>query len=151
MSVPQVVGLIVAIAVVLGACFVALLMVRVTELLLMLRSMLTTISDAALPLLAEAEQAAKTGNAGMVKVAAISVNLQAVTDNVNAVAATASAAAGGPLMKTARFSYGVQRIIASRKSPDRAKQVRQELAAARREKRRGSGSGSGSGSASADS
>lgn len=145
MTGPQVIGLIIAIAVVLGACFVGLVLLRVTDLLLTLKSMLTTLAEAALPLLEEAEQAAKTGNAGMVKVAAISVNLQAVTDNVNAVAATANAAASGPLMKTAKFSYGVRRVIVSRKTPDRAKQVRAELAAERRERRRGLGSGSASG------
>lgn len=144
MTSPQVIGLIFAIAVVLGACFVGLLLLRVTDLLLTLRAMVATLTDAALPLLEEADQTAKTGNANMVKVAAISENVQALTDNVNAVAATASAAAGGPLVKTAMFSYGVRRVIASRKTPDRAKQVRAELAAARRERRRGSGSGSAS-------
>jgi hypothetical protein len=71
----------------------------------------------------------------MAKVAAITENLQAVTDNVGAVTATASAAAGSPVIKTASFSYGVRRVIASRTSPDRAKQVRTELAADRREQR----------------
>jgi hypothetical protein len=136
MSGGQVIGLIIAIFVVLGACFLALVLMRVTELLLTLKGTLTSLTNAALPLLEQAEQAAQTGNAGMVKVAAITDNVQVVTDNVSAVAATASAVTGGPLLKTVKFSYGVRRIIASRKNPDRAKQVKTELAAERRERRR---------------
>ena len=137
MSGAQVVGLIFAVFVVIGACFLALALMRATELLLTVKSTLTTITEAALPLLHEAEQAAKTGNAGMVKVAAITDNVQEVTDNVSAVAATASAAASGPLVKTARFTYGVRRVITSRRQPDRAKQVKAELAAERRRARPG--------------
>jgi hypothetical protein len=135
MSGIQVVGLIIAVFLVLGACVMALVLMRVTELLLTLKGTLTALTTATLPLLEEAEQAATTGNASMAKVAAITENLQAVTDNVGAVTATASAAAGSPVIKTASFSYGVRRVIASRTSPDRAKQVRTELAADRREQR----------------
>lgn len=149
MSGAQIVGLIFAVFVVIGACFLAFMLMRITELLLTLKKTLTTLTEAALPLIDQAEQAARTGNAGMVKVAAITDNIQTVTDNVSAVAATAGAVTGGPLVKAASFSYGVRRMITSRQQPDRAKQVRAELAADRRQKRRarsGSGSGSGSGS-----
>ena len=132
----QVVGLVFAIFVVLGACFLALVLMRITELLLTVKRTMTTLTTAALPLLEEAEQAARTGDSGMAKVAVIMDNIQKVTDNVSAVAATASSAAGGPLVKTVSFTYGVRQIIASRKTPDRAKEVRAELAAARREQRR---------------
>lgn len=135
MSGSQVVGLIFAIFAVIGTCFLALVLVRVTELLLTVKKTLTTLTTAALPLLEEAEQAAKTGNAGMVKVAAITDNVQTVTDNVNAVSAAAGAVAGGPLVKTASFSYSVRRIITSRRSPDRAKQVKAELATQRKQRR----------------
>jgi hypothetical protein len=135
MSGAQIVGLIFAVFVVLGTCFLALVLVRVTELLLTVKNTLTTLTTTALPLLEQAEQAAKTGNAGMVKVAAITENVQTVTDNVSAVSAAAGAVAGGPLVKTASFSYGVRRIITSRRSPDRAKQVKKELAAERRGRR----------------
>lgn len=135
MSGAQVVGLIFAVFVLLGTCFLAMVLVRATELLLTLKGTLTTLTAAALPLLEQAEQAARTGNASMVKVAAITENVQEVTDNVGAVTATASAAAGSPVLKAARFSHGVRRVIASRKSPDLAKEVRAELAADRREQR----------------
>ena len=136
MSGAQIVGLIFAVFAVIGACFLALVLMRVTELLLTAKKTLTTLTAAALPLLEQAEQAAKTGNAGMVKVAAITDEVQAVTDNVAAVAATAGAVTGGPLVKTVSFSYGVRRVITSRRSPDRAKQVRKELATERRRLRR---------------
>jgi hypothetical protein len=152
MSASQAVGLVFAIFAVVGVCFLALVLVRVTELLLTVKGTLTAITAAALPLLEQAEQAAKTGNEGMVKVAAITDNIQAVTDNVSAVTATAGAAAGSPIIKTAKFSYGVRRIITSRRSPDRAKQVKTDLAAERRGLKRGAragaatGTGSGTGS-----
>jgi hypothetical protein len=143
MSGTQIVGLIFAVFIVVGACFLALVLLRITELLLTVKGTLTTLTSAALPLIEQAEQAAQTGNAGMVKVAAITDNVQAVTDNVSAVAATASAASGGPLVKAASFSYGVRRVMTSRRQADLAKQVRAELAADRRRKRRArSGSGS---------
>jgi hypothetical protein len=137
MSGAQIVGLVFAVFVVIGACFLALVLMRVTELLLTVKRTLTTITDAALPLIEQAEQAAKTGNAGMVKVAAISENVQELTDNVGAVTAAAGAVAGGPLVKAASFSYGVRRVITSRRQPDRAKQVRRELAEERRRARSG--------------
>ncbi|WP_194924536.1 hypothetical protein [Catenulispora pinisilvae] len=137
MSGSQVVGLVFAVAVVVGACFLALVLVRVTELLLTVKGTLSTLTAAALPLLEQAEQAAKTGNEGMVKVAAITDNIQAVTDDVSAVAATAGAVVGGPMVKTAKYSLSARRIITSRRAPDRAKQVKAELAAERRGRRRG--------------
>lgn len=137
MSGAQIVGLVFAVFVVVGALFLALVLMRVTELLLTLKRSLTTITDAALPLIEQAEQAAETGNAGMVKVAAITENLQELTENVGAVTAAAGAVAGGPLVKTASFSYGVRRVITSRRQPDRAKQVKRELAEERRRARAG--------------
>lgn len=137
MSGAQIVGLVFAVFVVIGACFLALVLMRVTELLLTVKGTLITITEAALPLIDQAEQAARTGNAGMVKVAAITENVQELTDNVGAVTAAAGAVAGGPLVKAASFSYGVRRIITSRKQPDRAKLVKQELAAERRRARAG--------------
>ncbi|MEY9887030.1 hypothetical protein ABIA35_006694 [Catenulispora sp. MAP12-49] len=132
----QVVGLIFAVFVVVGACFLGFMLMHVTELLLTVKGTLSTITAATVPLLEEAEQAAKTGNAGMAKVAAISENIQALTDNVSAVTATATSAAGGPLVKTTNYSLAVRRVITSRRHTDRAKQVRAELAAERRELRR---------------
>jgi len=137
MSGAQIVGLIFAVFVVVGAVFLALVLMRITELLLTMKGTLTTLADAALPLIEQAEQAAKTGNAGMVKVAAISENIQELTDNVGAVTAAASAVAGGPLVKAASFSYSVRRVITSRSQPDRAKQVKRELAEERRRARAG--------------
>jgi len=137
MSGSQVVGLIFAVFAVLGTCFLALVLVRVTELLLTLKGTLTTLTEAALPLLEQAEQAAKTGNEGMVKVAAITENVQTVTDNVTALTATAGASTGARVVKTAAFSLGVRRAITSRRTPDLAKQVKAELAADRRKARRG--------------
>ena len=137
MSGAQIVGLIFAVFVVVGALFLALVLMRVTELLLTAKNTLTTITDAALPLIEQAEQAAKTGNAGMVKVAAISENVQELTDNVGAVTAVAGAVVGGPLVKAASFSYGVRRVITSRRQPDRAKQLKRELAEERRRARSG--------------
>jgi hypothetical protein len=135
MSGAQIVGLIFAAFVVVGALFLALVLMRVTELLLTVKNTLTTITDAALPLIEQAEQAAKTGNAGMVKVAAITENVQELTDNVGAVTAVAGAVVGGPLVKAASFSYGVRRVITSRRRPDRAKQLKHELAQERRRAR----------------
>ena len=137
MSGAQIVGLIFAVFVVVGAVFLALVLMRITELLLTMKGTLTTLADAALPLIEQAEQAAKTGNAGMVKVAAISENIQELTDNVGAVTAAASAVAGGPLVKAASFSYSVRRVITSRSQPDRAKQVKHELAEERLRARAG--------------
>lgn len=142
MSGAQIVGLIFAVFVVIGACFLAFLLVQVTELLLTLKGTLTTLTAAALPLIEEAEQAANTGNASMVKVAAISENIEALTDNVSAVTTVAGAVAGGPLVKAASFSLGVRRIITSRRQPDLAKQVKIELAAERRAQRQSVKSGS---------
>jgi hypothetical protein len=136
MSGAQVVGLVFAIFAVVGACFTAFLLMRVTELLLTVKRTMTTVTGAALPLLEQAEAAAKTGDAGMAKVAAITEEVQAITDNVNALAGTASAAVGGRVVRVASFSLGVRKVITSRRHPDRAKQVKAELAADRRARRK---------------
>ena len=140
----QIIGLVFAVFVVIGACFLAFMLMRVTELLLTAKHTLTTLTSAALPLLEQAEQAAQNGNAGMAKVAVITDNLQAVTDNVSALTSAAAASTGDRVVRTASFSLAVRRVMTSRRHADRAKQVRAELAAERRELRRGRRSGTSS-------
>ncbi|WP_298332692.1 DUF948 domain-containing protein [Haloactinopolyspora sp.] len=54
-------------------------------------------------------------NAQLQRVDAITANAQTVTTNVAAMSALFSATLGGPLVRTAAFTYGVRRAIAGRR------------------------------------
>jgi uncharacterized protein YoxC len=114
MSVGDVAGLIAAVAFVLLVGALAIPLVKLGGVLDETRSMIKGVSEETVPLLSEVTTAVTTTNAQLVRVDAITSNVQAATTNVSALTALLAATLGGPVVKVAAFSYGVRSALADR-------------------------------------
>jgi hypothetical protein len=140
MSVGDVAGLIAAIAFVLLVGALAVPLLKLGGVLDETRGMIKGVSEETVPLLHEVTTTVVTTNAQLVRVDAITSNVQSATGNVSALTAVLAATFGGPVVKVAAFSYGV-RIALSGKSARRTErkvrdQTRAQQAAARAAERR---------------
>lgn len=135
MSAGAIVGLIFAIFFAIGVLFFAFVLVRVAEVLKETTRLVAGITQETVPLLNEITDTVKNGNAQLVKVDAITDNVETMSKNVSGLVSTATSAIGGPLVKVASFSYGVRAAITSRKNEDVAKRVKAELKADRKARR----------------
>jgi hypothetical protein len=66
-------------------------------------------------------------NAQLVRVDAITANVQSITTNVSGLASVFAATLGTPVLKVAAFSYGVRRAITDRRRRDVSRRVRAEM------------------------
>ena len=143
MSVGDVAGLIAAVAFVLLVGILAIPLVKLGGVLDETRHMIKGVSDETVPLLSEVTTTVTTANAQLVRVDAITSNVQSATTNVSALTALMAATVGGPVVRVAAFSYGVRQALADRpgKATRRrvADQTRAEQAAARAAARRSKG------------
>ena len=143
MSVGDVAGLIAAVAFVLLVGILAIPLVKLGGVLDETRHMIKGVSDETVPLLSEVTTTVTTANAQLVRVDAITSNVQSATTNVSALTALLAASVGGPVVRVAAFSYGVRQALADRpgKATRRrvADQTRAEQAAARAAARRSKG------------
>jgi len=140
MSVGDVAGLIAAVAFVLLVGVLAIPLVKLGGVFDETRSMIKGVSDETVPLLSEVTTTVTTTNAQLVRVDAITSNVQAATTNVSALTALLAATLGGPVVKVAAFTYGVRSALADRPGARTrrkvADQTRANKAAARAAKRR---------------
>jgi uncharacterized protein YoxC len=114
MSVGDVAGLIAAVAFVLLVGALAIPLVKLGGVLDETRAMIKGVSEETVPLLSEVTTTVTTTNAQLVRVDAITSNVQAATTNVSALTALLAATLGGPVVKVAAFSYGVRSALADR-------------------------------------
>ena len=140
MSVGDVAGLIAAVAFVLLVGVLAIPLVKLGGVLDETRSMIKGVSDETVPLLSEVTTTVSTTNAQLVRVDAITSNVQAATTNVSALTALLAATLGGPVVKVAAFTYGVRSALADRPGARTRRKVADQTlankAAARAAKRR---------------
>jgi predicted PurR-regulated permease PerM len=134
-SAGAIVGLIFAIFFALGVCFFAFVLVRLAEVLKETTKLVAGITQETVPLLNEITDTVKNGNSQLVKVDAITDNVETMSKNISGLVGTATSVVGGPLVKVASFSYGVRAAITTRKNEDVAKRVKAELKADRRARR----------------
>jgi uncharacterized protein YoxC len=116
MSAGDVAGLIAAIAFVLLVGFLAYPIIKVGRLVEDLRHTVQGVSEQTIPLLSEVTTTVSTTNAQLVRVDAITSNVQQVTTNVSALTSLFAATLGSPLVKVAAFSYGVRQAMSGRGS-----------------------------------
>ena len=135
MSAGAIVGLIFAIFFAIGVLFFAFVLVRVAEVLKETTKLVAGITQETVPLLNEITDTVKNGNSQLVKVDAITDNVETMSKNISGLVGTATSVVGGPLVKVASFSYGVRAAITTRKNEDVAKRVKAELKADRRARR----------------
>ena len=135
MSVGEVAGLIAAVAFVLLVGALAVPLVKLGGVLDETRSAIKGVSDETVPLLGEVTTTVSTANAQLVRVDAITSNVQAATTNVSALTALLAATLGNPVVKVAAFSYGVRSALAGTGDKRTTRRVRDaertEQAAAR--------------------
>lgn len=119
MSVGDVAGLIAAIVFALLVGLLAYPIVKVGRLLEDLRHGVQGVSEQTVPLLSEITTTVSTTNAQLVRVDAITTNVQQITTNASALTSLFAATLGSPLVKVAAFSYGVRQAMSGRGSKRR--------------------------------
>jgi uncharacterized protein YoxC len=140
MSAGEIAGLIAAVAFVLLVGVLAIPLVKLGGVLDETRGMIKGVSDETVPLLSEVTTTLTTTNAQLVRVDAITSNVQSATTNVSALTSLFAATLGSPVVKVAAFTYGVRSALAGRNRSRVEKQVRDQLKAERGNRRRGSAS-----------
>ena len=111
----QVAGLIVAVffaILVLVLCVVLVKLGRVVE---ETQKLVAGITDQTVPLLGQVTTSVTHVNQELVRVDAITANVQSISGNVSALTSLFAATLGSPIIKVAAFSYGVRRAASARR------------------------------------
>ncbi|HEY9412298.1 MAG TPA: DUF948 domain-containing protein [Jiangellaceae bacterium] len=120
MSVGEIAGLIAAVAFVALVGVIALPIIKlgktVDELTLTVRDLRTEHVAKTAVTLDETNALLASTNAQLQRVDAITSNAQTVTTNAAAMSSLFAATLGGPLVRTAAFTYGVRRALADRRA-----------------------------------
>ncbi len=85
-----------------------------------------------MPLLGEVTTSVTHVNQELVRVDAITANVQSISGNVSALTSLFAATLGSPIIKVAAFSYGVRSAAGRRHEKDVNRRVREELKSSRR-------------------
>ncbi len=131
----QVAGLIVAVFFAIAVVVLAYVLVKLGRVLDETRTLVAGITDKTVPLLGEVTTSVTHVNQELVRVDAITANVQSMTGNVSALTSLFAATLGSPVIKVAAFSYGVRRAAGKRRSDEVTKRVRSELKSERRGRR----------------
>jgi uncharacterized protein YoxC len=142
MSAGEIAGLIAAVAFVLLVGVLAIPLVKLGGVLDETRGLIKGVSDETVPLLSEVTTTVSTTNAQLVRVDAITSNVQSATTNVSALTSLFAATLGSPVVKVAAFTYGVRSAMSGGTKKATERRVRAEVAAdrasSRARRRRGS-------------
>ncbi|WTW93201.1 DUF948 domain-containing protein [Streptomycetaceae bacterium NBC_01309] len=111
--------------------FLALVLVKLVKVLKEATRLVSDIADRTPPLLDEMTDAVRATNAQLARVDHIAGNVQTMSTNATALSSTVAATLGGPLVKTAAFSYGVRRALSAQQRAELAKRVRSTARAER--------------------
>jgi predicted PurR-regulated permease PerM len=131
-SVGDVVGLIFAVAFAVGVLAVCFLLWKLTKVVEETRKLVEGITTETVPLLSEVTTSVVHVNEELVRVDAITSNVQSISANASSLASLFAATLGGPLVKVAAFSYGVRRVAAKRQHDDLEKRIKTELKASKK-------------------
>jgi hypothetical protein len=93
------------------------------------------VTKETVPLISEVTTTVEHVNEELVRVDAITENVQTVSTNVASLVSLFGATLGGPLVKAAAFSYGVRRALGARDKDAVEKRVRETMKQERRERR----------------
>jgi len=133
-DVGDLVGLIFAIAFALLALAMIWLLLRLRRTVDELTRLVGGITDKTVPLLSEVTTSVEHVNDQLVRVDAITGNVESITTNAKALTGLFSATLGGPLVKVAAFTYGVRRAAGKRHEADVRKRVKAEMKAEKKQK-----------------
>ena len=124
-----IVGLVFAVVFAVLVGFLALVLVKLGNVLTEATRLVNGITEQTIPLLGEVTTSVTHVNDQLVRVDAITGNVQTLSQNVSALSSVFAATLGGPLVKAAAFSYGVRRALSDRHQADVEKRVKAELKA----------------------
>ena len=127
-----IVGLVFAVVFAVLVGFLALVLVKLGQVLTEATRLVNGITEQTIPLLSEVTTSVGHVNDQLVRVDAITGNVQVLSQNVSALSSVFAATLGGPLVKAAAFSYGVRRALADRHQADVEKRVKAEIKAEKR-------------------
>ena len=129
MSMGEIAGLIAAIAAVALVALLAVPLLKLGRVLEELRLAVRDIGHSSVPILTELRGTVAATNSELAKVGVVTEDLAkvsgsatVVTDNAAQLSTLFAATLGGPLVKTAAFSYGVRQAIRGRRAGRRAAQ-----------------------------
>jgi uncharacterized protein YoxC len=130
----EVAGLIVAVFWAVLVTLLAVVLLRLAGALRQATLLVATVTERTVPLLDEAAVTLRAANDQLVRVDAITADVQDAAANANALSSTMAATLGGPLVKLSAFSYGVRSAVAKQRAggrPDRLlpQQTERELIA----------------------
>ncbi|MFI5764307.1 DUF948 domain-containing protein [Streptomyces sp. NPDC051563] len=146
MSGGEVAGILVAVFWAILVSFLAVVLVRLAQVLRATTKLVADVTEQAVPLLAEASTTVRSARTQLDRVDAIASDVQEVTSNASALSSTVASTFGGPLVKVAAFGYGVRKALgkggarpedAPGKTSRRTVIVGRTVPAARRRKQKG--------------
>ena len=131
----QIVGLIFAIAFSFLVLFLIVVLLKLTKVLEETAKLVAGITDKTVPLLGEVTGTVSHVNDELVRVDAITANVQSISGNISALTSLFAATLGSPVVKVAAFSYGVRSAASKRSSKDIEKRVKAEVKTAKKARR----------------
>ncbi|MFE9635011.1 DUF948 domain-containing protein [Streptomyces sp. NPDC006463] len=142
MSGGEVAGILVAVFWAILVSFLAVVLVRLAQVLKATTKLVADVTDQAVPLLADASTTVRSARTQLDRVDAIASDVQEVTSNASALSSTVASTFGGPLVKVAAFGYGVRKALgrtdeAPQKTTRRTVIVGRTVPTARRRKQKG--------------
>ena len=135
MSAGEIIALVAVVVFALLVGFLVWVLLKLGRLLDETTRTVVATRDQALPVVADLGTTVTQVNDELVRVDALTANVQSVTGNVSALTSLFSATLGGPVVKTAAFTYAVRGAVARRRSDDVERRVRSELKTQRRGER----------------
>ncbi|MEC4015565.1 DUF948 domain-containing protein [Streptomyces sp. H27-D2] len=117
MSGGEVAGILVAVFWAILVSFLAVVLVRLAQVLKATAKMVADVSEQAVPLLGEASATVRSAQTQLSRVDAIATDVQEVTSNASALSSTVASTFGGPLVKVAAFGYGVRQAMSRKDTP----------------------------------
>ncbi|MFJ3880659.1 DUF948 domain-containing protein [Streptomyces sp. NPDC090077] len=142
MSGGEVAGILVAVFWAILVSFLAVVLVRLAQVLRATTKLVADVTEQAVPLLADASTTVRSARTQLDRVDAIASDVQEVTSNASALSSTVATTFGGPLVKVAAFGYGVRKALgrtedAPQKTTRRNVIVGRTVPPARRRKQKG--------------
>ena len=128
-DVGDLVGLIFAVAFALISLAMIWVLVRLRRTVDELTNLVAGITDKTVPLLSEVTTSVEHVNDQLVRVDAITGNVESITTNAKALTGVFAATLGGPMVKVAAFTYGVRRAAGKKQEADVRKRVKAEMKA----------------------
>ena len=134
-TVGQAAALVAAVAFAILMLALAFVVLKLSKTVEETQRLVAGITDQTVPLLGEVTTSVTHVNQELVRVDAITANVQSISGNVSALTSLFAATLGSPIIKVAAFSYGVRSVAHKRAEKDVNRRVREELKSTKKSRR----------------